>query len=114
MGEGSPLNAVSSIVALYVSSDLVKGQALQGQANLQNFVLETVVNRWFTDQLTQNVVYVSHGWNSEQFTKMADGSYSPPVGSASILDAPGGSLPVSHQDWCDDELQLVGPDLFLD
>jgi RHS repeat-associated protein len=35
MGQSSPLSAVSSIVALYVSSDLVKGQALTGQANLE-------------------------------------------------------------------------------
>jgi RHS repeat-associated protein len=92
MGEGSPLNAVNSIVALYVSSDLMKGQTLTGQSNLANFVLETVVNRWFTDQLTQNVVYVSRGWNTEEFTKMADGSYAPPVGSATILDALGGTF----------------------
>ncbi len=92
MGQGSPLNAVSSIVALYVSSDLMKGEALDGQANLENFALETVVNRWFTDQLTQNVVYVSQGWSSEEFTKEADGSYAPPLGSAAILDAPGGDF----------------------
>lgn len=92
MGEGSPLNAVSSIVALYVSSDLMKGQALDGEANLENCTLETVVNRWFTDELTQNVVYVSQGWNSEEFTRMADRSYAPPLGSATILDAPGGTF----------------------
>jgi RHS repeat-associated protein len=92
MGQGSPLNAVSSIVALYVSSDLMKGEALEGQANLENFTVETVVNRWFTDQLTQNVVYVNQGWSSEEFTKEADGTYGPPVGSATILDAPGGDF----------------------
>jgi len=92
MGQGSLLNAVSSIVALYVSSDLVNGQPLSGQENLANFVYETVVNHWFTDQLTQSVVIVSQGWNTEEFVKMVDGSYSPPVGSATILDAPGGSF----------------------
>ncbi|HEY6332385.1 MAG TPA: RHS repeat-associated core domain-containing protein, partial [Blastocatellia bacterium] len=92
MGQGTPLNAVSSIAALYVSSDLMKGQELQGQANLENFVLETVVNRWFTDQLIQTVVYVSQGWNSEEFTKVPDGTYAPPVGSVTILDAPSGDF----------------------
>jgi YD repeat-containing protein len=92
MGQSSPLSAVSSIVALYVSSDLVKGQALTGQANLELFALETVVNRWFTDQLTQNVVNVAQGWNIEQFIKMADGTYAPQLGSAAVLDAPGGSF----------------------
>jgi RHS repeat-associated protein len=92
MGESSPLSAVNSIVALYVSSDLVKGQALTGQSNLDQFVLETVVNHWFTDQLTQNVVNVAQGWTTEQFAKVADGTYAPQLGSASILDAPTGSF----------------------
>lgn len=92
MGGATPLSAVSSIVALYVGSDLVKGQAMQGQGNLENFVLEAVVNRWFTDQLTQNVVNVSQGWNTEEFTKLPDGSYAAPVGSATILDAPGNNF----------------------
>ncbi len=92
MGQSSLLAAVNSIVATYVSSDLMKGQAAQGQANLQNFVVETIVNRWFTDQLTQNVVNVSQGWNSEQFVKIADGTYAPQLGSSAILDAPGGTF----------------------
>ncbi|HUB77547.1 MAG TPA: RHS repeat-associated core domain-containing protein, partial [Bryobacteraceae bacterium] len=92
MGQGTLLNAVSSIVALYVSSDLVNGQPLTGQANLPNFVYETVVNHWFTDQLTQNVVNVSQGWQTEEFVKMADGTYSAPPGSATLLDEPSGSF----------------------
>jgi hypothetical protein len=85
MGQGSLLNAVNSIVALYVSSDLINGQAMTGQQNLENFVLEAIVNRWFTDQLTNNVINVTQGWNTEEFVKMADASYTPPVGSATIL-----------------------------
>ncbi len=92
MGQASPLNAASAIAALYVSSDLVNGQAVTGQQNLENFVLETVVNRWFTDQLTSNVVNVMQGWNTTQFVKMADGTYSPPLGSAAILDGSVGAF----------------------
>jgi RHS repeat-associated protein len=92
MGQGSLLNAVSAIAALYVSSDLMQGQSLSGQANLRNFVLEAVVNHWFTDQLTQTVVNFGQGWNTSEFVEMADGSYSSPVGSADILDAPGGNF----------------------
>lgn len=92
MGQASPLNAVNSIVALYVSSDLMKGQAIDGQPNLEYFTLETIVNRWFTDQLTQNTVIVRQGSNAEQFTKDADGSYAPPVGSAALLDATTGTF----------------------
>jgi hypothetical protein len=92
MGQSSPLSAVRSIVALYVSSDLVNGQTAPNNVSLENFVLETVVNRWFTDSLTGNVVNVSQGWNSEEFTLMADGSYAPPLGSATILDGSSTSL----------------------
>jgi RHS repeat-associated protein len=92
MGQSTPLSAVSSIVALYVSSDLVNGQALTGQANLQQFVLETVVNHWFTDQLTNTAVYVGQGWSNEEFTLLPDGTYAPQPGSAALLDAPGGNF----------------------
>jgi RHS repeat-associated protein len=92
MGESSPLSAVNSIVALYVSSNLMNGQALTAQQNLESFALEIVVNRWFTDQLTQNVVNVSDGWNTEQFAKVADGTYAGQLGSTAILDAPSGTL----------------------
>jgi RHS repeat-associated protein len=93
MGQGSPLSAASSIAALYVSSDLIMGQAMDnGQQNLESFALEAVVNRWFTDQLTQNVVNVTRASNTEQFTKMADGSYAAPLASAAILDVNGGTF----------------------
>ena len=92
MGQSTPLAAAGSIAALYVSSDLVNGQALSGQANLEQFVLETVVNHWFTDQLTNNAVYVNQGWNNEQFTLVPDGTYAPQPGTAAILDSPSGAF----------------------
>jgi RHS repeat-associated protein len=92
MGQASLLRAANSIAALYVSSDLMKGQALDGQSNIEYFALEAVVNRWFTDQLTNNVVNVTRGWTTETFGKVADGTYAPPVGSATILDAPNGTF----------------------
>jgi RHS repeat-associated protein len=92
MGQGAPLNSARSIAALYVSSDLMNGQALNGQTNLENYVVEAIVNRWFTDQVTSNIVTVQQGWNSEEFVLMPNGSYSSPVGSASILDVNGGNL----------------------
>lgn len=92
MGQGAPLNSVRSIAALYVSSDLMNGQALNGQTNLEDYVVEAIVNRWFTDQETSNIVTVQQGWNTEEFVQMPDGSYSSPVGSAAILDVNGGNL----------------------
>ena len=92
MGQGAPLNSARSIAALYVSSDLMNGQALNGQTNLENYVVEAIVNRWLTDQVTSNIVTVQQGWNTEEFVLMPNGSYSSPVGSASILDVNGGNL----------------------
>jgi hypothetical protein len=98
MGHSSLLAAVGSIAALYVSSDLVNGQAVQGQANLQQVLFESVVSKWFTDQLTANVVYVNQGWDSQEFTALADGTYAPGPGSASILDATSGTLRLRGKD----------------
>ena len=92
MGHSSLLSAAGSIVALYVSSDLVSGQLLQGQANLQQFTYESIVSKWFTDQLTTNVVYFNQGWDTQEFTGLADGTYAPEPGSAAILDATSGAF----------------------
>ena len=92
MGQGGALNAAGSIAALYVSSDLMNGQAINGQTNLENYVVEAIVDRWFTDQVTSSIVTVQQGWNTEEFVLMPNGSYSSPVGSATILDVNGGNL----------------------
>jgi YD repeat-containing protein len=92
MGGASLLSAVDSIAALYVSADLMNGQQLTGQNNVEQFVLEVVVNHWFTDQLTQNAVYVGQGWTTEQFVKVSDGTYASQLGSVSLLDAPSGNF----------------------
>jgi len=92
------LSCVDAIVALYVSSDLVKGQSVQpGAKNLEMFALEVIVNRWFADRLNQNVVNVAQGWTTEQFTLLSEGTdtaptYAPPVGSVAILDKSSGSF----------------------
>ena len=92
LGQSCAACAASAIAALYVSSDVVKTADDTTQPSLQQFALETVVHHWLTDQLTQNVVNVTQGWNSEQFTQLADGSYAPRAGSAAILDSIGGNF----------------------
>ena len=98
MGHASLLGAVSSVVALYVSSDLMKGQAEQGSPNLKQFVVEAAVNKWFTDRLTGNVVYFNEGWDSQEFTVLTDGTYAPQPGFTGILDAPSGTFRVRSKD----------------
>ena len=54
MGASSPISAVSAVVAILVSQDL-----LSGTNNAQSLTLAWMVDRWFTDQLTNNVALVS-------------------------------------------------------
>jgi RHS repeat-associated protein len=48
--------------------------------------------------LTANVVYLNQGWDSQQFTALADGTYAPERGSVAILDAPSGSFRLRTKD----------------
>jgi RHS repeat-associated protein len=100
MGQASPLAASAAITALFVSGDLLNGFLDPTQQNLDLFVVETLVNRWFTDQLTGNVVSVTQANSAEHFVKLADGTtYAAPPGSASRLTRNG-----------DGTFQVVGKD----
>lgn len=80
MGEDSPIDAASAIVAMYISLDL-----MTGTKDLDEVVTVSLVQRWLADRLTDNVVTVDQPGAGEQFVKLADGSYNPPPGSASTL-----------------------------
>ena len=86
MGQSSPVAASAAIAGLFVSGDLLNGFLGPTQQNLNLFVIESQVNRWFMDQLTGNVVIVSQAGGAEHFVKLADGvSYAAPLGSATLL-----------------------------
>ncbi len=94
MGENSAINAAAAVAALYVSQDL-----LSGTLAAKPLTVAWMVNRWLTDQLTNNAVFVSWPTTSEEFTFLphADGSssvtYSAPLGSAVVLT---GSAPDTY------------------
>lgn len=85
-GENSAIVAAAAIVANYVSQDL-----LSGTKTAQMMTIAWMVNRWLTDQLTNNSVAITQPNTSEQFVLLPhiDGSataaYAPPVGSAVVL-----------------------------
>lgn len=85
MGEDSAADAASAIAALYVSLDL-----LSTSRTLDRMIIATLIDRWYMDQLTDNVVNVVQPNNTEQFVKLASGAYNPPPGSASALTKPNG------------------------
>jgi RHS repeat-associated protein len=77
------VSAATSIAALYVMQDL-----LSVTPTAQTMTISSMVARWFTDQLTSNVVMVQQPNTTEEFVALphADGStnyaYDPPPGSA--------------------------------
>ena len=94
MGDSSPARAAAAIAALYVSQDL-----LSGTKSVQPVTIAWMVDRWLTDQLTNNAVTISWPGTNEAFTLLPrlDGSssaaYGAPLGSAVVLT---GSAPDSY------------------
>lgn len=93
-GESSPISAAAAIAANYVSQDL-----LSGTKTAQMVTVAWMVNRWLTDQLTNNSVAITWPNTSEQFILLPhiDGSatatYAAPLGSAVVLT---GSAPDTY------------------
>jgi RHS repeat-associated protein len=93
-GESSSISAAAAIAANYVSQDL-----LSGTKTAQIVTVAWMVNRWLTDQLTNNSVAITWPNTSEQFILLPhiDGSatatYAAPLGSAVVLT---GSAPDTY------------------
>ena len=91
MGARSPINSASAIVAIYVSQNLLSTSV----QSAQYLTLAWVVNRWFTDQLTNNATYITKPNTVEEYVLLPyfDGatafSYNPPLGSSIRLSATG-------------------------
>src|ERR1700735_1179287 len=61
-GENSPVSAAAAIAAIYVSQDL-----LSGTLSAQSMTVSWMVERWATDQLTNNSAVISWPSTSEEF-----------------------------------------------
>jgi RHS repeat-associated protein len=81
LGEDSPVDAATTIAELLVSLDLLSDSAKP----LDKMVIATLAQRWFADQLLDNMVAVTQGQSAELFVKLPDGSYNAPQGSSAKL-----------------------------
>ncbi|MCC6321068.1 MAG: RHS repeat protein, partial [Phycisphaerales bacterium] len=94
LGESSPAAAAAAIAALYVAQDL-----MQGTRDAKTVTLAWMVNRWLTDQLTNNAVMIARPDTNESFTVLpraggeASARYVAPLGSAALLT---GSAPDAY------------------
>jgi RHS repeat-associated protein len=85
MGEDSPIDAAAAIVALYTGNDI-----LRDTKTLQKVMIATLVQNWFMDNLIGNVANVVQPGDSQQFVRLADGSYNPPPSKTSNLSVTSG------------------------
>jgi RHS repeat-associated protein len=91
MGSSSPIRAAAAIAAIYVSQNLLSNSTQSAQF----LTLAWIVNRWMTDQLTNNATLISRPGTVEEFVALprADGQtttlYSPPLGSSVVLTGTG-------------------------
>jgi RHS repeat-associated protein len=91
MGARSPIDSASAIVAIYVSQNLLSTSV----QSAQYLTLAWIVDRWFTDQLTNNAAYITKPNTIEEYVVLPyfDGatafSYNPPLGSSIRLISSG-------------------------
>jgi RHS repeat-associated protein len=91
LAANSPISGASAIAATLVMLDILNNGTTTAKA-LDRVVVASVMQRWLMDQLTGNIVAVAQPGYVEHFTKLADGSYNPPPGSATTLTLSGGAF----------------------
>lgn len=97
MAANSPINGAVAIAATFVALDILNAGTSNAKP-LDRIVIASVIERWLMDQLTTNVVAISQPGYVEHFTKLADGSYNPPPGSAAVLSLFGGAFQYLSKD----------------
>jgi RHS repeat-associated protein len=91
MAANSPVSGAVAIAATFVTLDILNAGASNAKP-LDRIVIASLIQRWLMDQLTTNIVAVAQPGYVEHFTKLADGSYNPPPGSATALTSIGGAF----------------------
>ncbi len=81
-GSYSPIDAAPSLVAMFISFDLLN----QAPRPLDRWLVTAVGLVWWGDQLWQNAVMVDTGDSTSVFVKLPDGSFNPPPDSADTLE----------------------------
>jgi RHS repeat-associated protein len=94
MAQDSPIEGAAFIAASFVAQSLFSDAAKP----LDKIIVATLVQKWAMDRLTSNVVNVSTGGQTEQFVLLADGTYSPRLGSSGRLSLEGGTYSLRYKD----------------
>jgi RHS repeat-associated protein len=94
LGQDSPIDGAAAIAAVYVAQDLFS----DATKPLAKLVIASLSQRWFMDQLINNTVNVALGSQTEQFVKLADGSYNPQLGSTDRLSLNGAAYTLQNKD----------------
>lgn len=81
LGEDSALDAVSALVAMRATYDLM----LDISESTERYLIAAVTHNWLSEQIINNTVVVGQGLNSEVFVKLPDGSFNPPPGKSGRL-----------------------------
>ncbi|HEX2581536.1 MAG TPA: DUF6531 domain-containing protein, partial [Dongiaceae bacterium] len=97
LGQDSAVSAAAAIVATYVARDILTPNAA-GYVGFEPIVTGSIVNRWFMDQLTNNVVDIAQAGSIDRFVKLPDGTYNPPLGSAANLTLANGTYTYTGKD----------------
>lgn len=84
MGDDSGIDAASAITEIFVSNDILSNPAVTA-IPLDREVIARLAERWYGDQIIDNVVSVNTGTSGQLFTKLADGSYNGSQGNPSKL-----------------------------
>jgi RHS repeat-associated protein len=99
LGGRTLADAAPSIVAALISLDLVQiDEITTNSMQIARFWgINSMVNKWWMDQLTQNAAVVH--WNSKglSFTKQPDGSYTPPPGVTAQLEKEDGIFTLNER-----------------
>ena len=83
MAQSSPINGAVGIAALYVLQDELNSGITTTPTEL--LIIGAQIAKWFSEQITGNIVAVAQAGSVERFTRLPGGSYNPPIGSASLL-----------------------------
>jgi RHS repeat-associated protein len=94
LGQDSPIDGAAAIAAVYVAQDLLS----DASKPLAKLVVASLSQRWFMDQLINNAVNLAMGSQTEQFVKLADGSYNPQLGSTDRLSLNSGLYVLQNKD----------------
>jgi RHS repeat-associated protein len=94
MGRNAALDATSMIAGLYTLQTLN-----MASTGLREHLASVLVSHWSVGQLNANVVNLRRAPNNAVFTRLADGSFNSPAGSADKLVQTGQRVAYNNNSW---------------